>query len=289
MWTTEVAETARGPVPYLTHGEGDPVVCWHGFPDLPHTYGLVAERLAAKGWKVVAPYLRGFHPDHQTPGAYYDAASRTADGEAFLEAFSPDAPVPVVGHDWGASLVYGLTAAHPERVTRAVTMALPPVAALASHIFTPAQLQRSFYIWFFQMPGLPEAILNTSHGGALLDHFWRTWSPRVADAAHLPEVRKALGDTHVVEAALGYYRGLFQDAFMDPELAGLRELAAGPPRVPILLLGGDEDGCLGVEALRDAAPFLHDGEVRVVEGTGHFLHLEEPDLVADAIDGWLRA
>lgn len=289
MWTTEVAETARGAIPYVSHGDGDPVVCWHGFPDVPQTFGLVAERLAAKGWKVIAPYLRGMHPDHPAPAPYFDAGTRTADGKALLDALSPDAPLPLVGHDWGASLVHGLGAAYPERVTRAVTMAVPPVAALGAHLFTPEQLRRSFYIWFFQMPAFPEMILNTSNGGQLLEFIWQTWSPGAADAAHLPLVREALSHPSVVEAAVNSYRALFQDRYHDPELAELRTLVLGPPQVPVLLLGGDEDGALGVQALRDGEAHLPGGAVEIVPGTGHFLHLEQPDLVAERIDSWLRA
>lgn len=291
MWTSEVAETERGPIPYLSYGaaDADTVVCWHGFPDLPHTFTLLAERLVPRGWRVIAPYLRGMHPDYPPVAPYFDAGTRTLDGKAFLDALSPDAPLPVVGHDWGASLVHGLTAAFPERVTRAATMAVPPVAALASHLFTPEQLQRSFYIWFFQMPGFPEMVLNTANGGQLFDHIWRTWSPDAASAAHVPLVREALSNPGIVEAAINAYRALFQDAYHDPELAELRGQVVGPAQVPVLLLGGDEDGCIDAQALRDATPHLPGGEVEIIPGTGHFLHLEQPDLVAERIDSWLRA
>lgn len=289
MWTTEVAETERGSIPYLSHGDGDPVVCWHGFPDVPQTFGPVAELLAARGWKVVAPYLRGMHPEHPPATPYFDAGTRTMDGKAFLDALSPDAPLPVVGHDWGASLVHGLAAAFPERLTRAVTMAVPPIAALTAHLFTPEQLKRSFYIWFFQMPGLPEMILNTSNGGHLLEFFWKTWSPGVADVAHLPQVRHALSHPSVVEAAVNAYRALFNDRYHDPELGDLRAQVIGPARVPVLLLGGDEDGCLDARAILDGEPHLPGGAVEILPGTGHFLHLEQPEAVATRIDQWLRA
>lgn len=285
MWTTEVFETARGPVPALVAGDGEPLLCWHGFPDLPHTFAPLAERLA--GRRLIAPWQRGFHPQHPAPSPYFDMGTLAADAAAVLDVVSPDAPVDVIGHDWGAAAVYGLVTAYPERVRRAVTMALPPIPALLGIVTQPEQLRRSFYIWFFQMTGIPEGVLNTANGGALLDFLWATWSPIGLDAPHLPQVREALSDPGVVEAAVGYYRALFQPAFHDPELTAVRAAMVGPAKVPVLLLGGDQDGCLDAEVLRGGAPLLPEGRVDILEGTGHFLHLEEPDLTARLITEWL--
>ncbi|HWH32880.1 MAG TPA: alpha/beta fold hydrolase [Egibacteraceae bacterium] len=285
MWTTEVFETARGTVPALVAGDGEPLVCWHGFPDLPHTFAPLAERLP--GRRLIAPYQRGFHPDHPPAQAYFDAGTLAADAKALLDAVSPDAPVDVVGHDWGAAAVYGLVTAFPDRVSRAVTMALPPTPALLGVVTQPAQMRKSFYIWFFQMAGLPEQVLNTANGGALLDFFWATWSPGAADAPHVAQVREALAHPGVVEAALGYYRALFQPAFADPELGDVRGKAFAPAGVPVLLLGGDQDGCIDADILRAGGEWLPDGRVEILEGTGHFLHLEEPDRVASLIQEWL--
>ena len=287
MWTTEVFETARGNVPALVAGQGEPLVCWHGFPDLPHTFAPLVERLP--GRRVIAPYQRGFHPSHPVPAPYYDMGTLAADAAAVLDVVSPDAPVDVVGHDWGAAAVYGLVTAHPGRVRRAVTMALPPIPALLGIITQPEQLRRSFYIWFFQMAGIPEGVLNTANGGALLDFLWATWSPVGMDAPHLPEIRQALSDPGVVEAALGYYRALFQPAFHDPELTAVRAAMVGAAQVPVLLLAGDTDGSIDASVMRAGLPFLPDGRVAILEGTGHFLHLEEPDLVAARIEEWLHA
>lgn len=287
MWTTEVFETARGTVPALVAGEGEPLLCWHGFPDLPHTFAPLAERLPNR--RLIAPYQRGFHPDHPAPAPYFDMATLAADADAVIDAVSPDAPVDVVGHDWGAGAVYGLVTAFPDRVRRAVTMALPPPAALIAVVTQPEQLRRSFYIWFFQMAGIPEGVLNTSNGGALLDFLWSTWSPVGLDAAHLPEIHQALSHATVVEAALGYYRALFQPAFHDPALGEVRGVMAGPAKVPVLLLGGDSDGCLEADVLRGGAGLLPEGRVEILEGTGHFLHLEDPDRVTALVREWLAS
>jgi pimeloyl-ACP methyl ester carboxylesterase len=286
MWTTGLAQTERGPVPYLEHGEGDLLVAWHGFPDLPATFGPLAEHLAGLGWRVVAPYLRGYHPDAMPSEPHFDAATLTLDALALLDALSPREPVALLGHDWGATPVYGLAAAFRERVRAGVVMTVPPPAAFMRVLADPEQLRRSFYIWLFQLPHVAEHIVGRT---GLVNFLWRTWSPGLDEPAHLQSVRELLGRPAHLDAALGYYRAIFDDAHRDPELSELRHRIAGAPASPLLLLGGQDDGCMGAEFLADAGATMPEGcRTELRPGVGHFLHLEDPEGVARRVDRWLR-
>ncbi len=287
MWTETVIATRRLDAPALVAGQGKPLVCLHGFPDHPRTFEPLAAELVPRGWRVIAPFGRGYHEQTRTGEAYYDAATLVADAAALCAAISPNGPVPVVGHDWGATVVYGLASAFPEHLAAGVAMAVPPPESMATILSDPAQLQRSFYIWFFQLDDLPELVLGS--GPELIDFLWRTWSPGLTAVPHRDAVHQVFADPDTVTAALGYYRALFDERYRDPELDDLRAHMSRGPAPPVLLLGGADDGCLDARFIAQAADALPDWcRTEVLDGCGHFLHLERPAAVAARIDDWLR-
>lgn len=283
MWEAIEIATERGPFPALAAGDGEPLLCLHGFPDGPETFAPLAERLV--GRRVVAPFLRGYHPSTAATD-YFDGGTLAADTAALCEAVAGGDPADVVGHDWGALAVYGVTAAFPERVARAVAMAVPPPLTIARLGFDPAQLRRSFYIWFFQLEGLPEHVLTSSSD--FVDELWRTWSPELAEPPHLSLVRERLADPAIARCALGYYRAMFDDRWADPKLSDVRHRVAGMPQRPILVIGGRADGCLDGRFMEQAATDLAAGSrIEVLDGAGHFMHLDRPETVAQLVADWL--
>jgi pimeloyl-ACP methyl ester carboxylesterase len=272
---------------YLDAGEGRPVLLIHGFPDIATTFVPLMERLVAAGHRVVAPWLRGYW--RTSTGRFYDEGTLAADAIAFLEALGIE-ELDAVGHDWGADVVYGLGAASPESVRTAVAMAVPHTVALrANRRRAYRQLQRSFYIWMFQVPGLAESVVPEDDW-RFIRNLWRDWSPRWDPPEdHLRAVVDTLARPGVLTAALSYYRALFDPALRDPGRADLlTAVEAGPVRVPTLLLMGANDGCVGLEMAEGAeVAFEADYRLEVLEGVGHFMHLEDPDRVADLVLGWI--
>jgi pimeloyl-ACP methyl ester carboxylesterase len=283
-------DTARGPVPALVTGPQDApaLICLHGFPDHPLTFAPMAAHLVERGWRVIAPFLRGYHADHLPDGGYTDHATLVADALALIDAVSPEEPVRVVGHDWGAIIVHGLVAARADRMDRSVAMAVPPLESMGLMLADPAQLQRSFYIWLFQLEGIGELVLGSDH--AFVDHLWARWSPGLEEVAHRDAVHEVFADPERITAAVGYYRSMLDPERGDPDLAGLRERITGPPGSPLLVLGGEDDGCMGAALFRAACENLPEHSAwEVVDGVGHFLHLEDPAGVSARVDEWLRS
>ncbi|ALG09361.1 alpha/beta fold hydrolase [Kibdelosporangium phytohabitans] len=274
-----VIRTDRLDFPALTAGEGPVVVCWHGFPDHPATFGPLAEHLVAAGRRVVAPFLRGHHPATVDRMPYTDSITLAADGAAVAEALSPDAGVDMIGHDIGAGVVGRLAAVWPERVRRAVTMAVPPPKAIPPILRDPAQQQRLFYMWLFQLPGLAETVLEADR--ALVDYLWATWSPGLEIGDHRANVHKLYGDPQVIRNALRIYRGNFDTALHDPDLAELAGKTENPATIPLLVLAGEDDGCIPPEFFAGAESGLAPGSsVRVVADAGHFMQLDQPAEIA---------
>lgn len=276
---------------YLSAGEpGAPLaLCLHGFPDSAYTWRHLLPGLAGLGYYAVAPFLRGYAPTEVPADGAYQLGALVADAVALHEAFSADDRAVIIGHDWGAMTAYGAIAFAPGRWQRAVTLAVPPLAALAGAFFDYEQLRRSFYIFLFQTP-LAEVALAAGDM-ALVDGLWRDWSPGYAAGPDAGLAKDCLREPANLAAAIGYYR-----AMLDPSrhLSRYRaEQAAADASsgsgCPVLYLHGAADGCLGAELAAPAAQFLPPrSRQELIDEAGHFLHLERPGQVNERIIGWLR-
>ncbi len=274
----------------LTAGpeDGPLALCLHGFPDTAHTYRHLLPELAAAGYRAVAPFSRGYAPTAIPADGRYQTGALARDAVALHEALGGDERAVVIGHDWGAQATYGAAGIAPDRWRKVVAMAVPVGPALAGSFFTYDQIKRSFYMYFFQSP-LADGVV-AADDLAFIARLWADWSPRYDASEDLAHVRAALGTPENLAAALGYYRALFDPAKQSPDLAGEQQAVSSVPPQPTLYLHGAQDGCMAVDVSGTVRSVLSPGsEVEVVEGAGHFLHLERPAEVNARIVGFLTA
>ncbi|MBL8776634.1 MAG: alpha/beta hydrolase [Acidimicrobiales bacterium] len=282
--------TVRGTeLAFLEAGEGPLALCLHGFPDTAHTWRHLLPRLAEAGFRAVAPFNRGYAPSAVPTDGFFQSGALAADANALHDALGADGDAVVIGHDWGALATYGAAGAAPDRWRRAVALAVPPTVAMGTAMFTYAQLRRSWYMFCFQH-GLAD-LLVAQDDLAFLDHLWSDWSPGYDASEDLLHVKAALREPANLAAALGTYRATLGDGPQSPDLAGEQTACGAVPPQPTLYLHGSTDGCMGVEVARAAAPaFDLDGyRHEVIEGVGHFLHLEAPDEVNGRILAFLTS
>jgi pimeloyl-ACP methyl ester carboxylesterase len=270
-------------VAYLEDGpaDGPLALCLHGFPDHAPTWHALLGELAAAGFHAVAPWMRGYAPTAVPADGLYQSAALTLDALAVADALAPpDHPAVLVGHDWGAIAAYGATVQSPERFQKLVTMSVPHGASLGVRLLmTPSQLKRSWYMFFFQLPLADMAV--TANDFAVIDRLWRDWSPGFEPPAeHLRAVKDTLGAPDGLDAALGYYRHLWNPRRHDPRLAAVQAAGTGLVPVPSLYLHGADDGCIGLDVVapdEEMKAFYPAGlEMEILPGLGHFLHLEDP-------------
>lgn len=267
--------------------DGPLALCLHGFPDTAHTYRHLLPELAAAGYRAVAPFSRGYAPTDVPADGRYQTGALARDAVALHEALGGDGRAVLIGHDWGAQATYGAASTAPDRWRRVVAMAVPVGPALAGSFFTYDQIKRSFYMYFFQNP-LADVLVGADDL-AFVARLWADWSPGYDAAEDLAHVREALGTPENLAAALGYYRALFDPGRQAPELAAEQQAVGTVPPQPTLYLHGAQDGCMGADVSEAVRAALSPGsDVAVVEGTGHFLHLERPDEVNARILGFLR-
>ena len=267
--------------------DGPLALLLHGFPDTPATWRHLAPRLADAGFRVVTPWMRGYAPTTIPSGGPYDGDTLAADANELHRALGGDDRAVLVGHDWGAVTAYGAAEAEPDRWRRIVTLAVPPVPALDGILTSPRQLRRS---WYMVAAQLPWERLAPDRAMARIEGLWRDWSPGYRPTPEdLDPLRAAMQAPGGLAAMLGYYRAQRRHV-----ARGARVVAEAPvPPRPTLYLHGDADGCMGVEWTAPSREVLRrghaDSRVDVVPGTGHFLHLEDPDGVGARVEAWLAA
>src|ERR1700744_2934770 len=253
---------------YLEEGTGPLVLMLHGFPDTAHTWDDLRPRIAAKGYRAVSPFMRGYQPT-AIPDRDADQETLARDALALVDALGASEAV-VIGHDWGASAAYGAAALGPERVKKLFVLAIPHPGALKP---TLKKLWGVRHFAMYKLPGAPERFARNDF--AELPAICRRWSPDWRpDPSEFDPVRECFSNRASLNAAFGYYRKL-----SPVPSASLKARII----VPTVVFAGLGDPVVAPSDYRGAARmFASDYVVEEVPG-GHFMHREHPDVFADRL------
>jgi pimeloyl-ACP methyl ester carboxylesterase len=281
--TLEIAYEESGPI------EGRPVILLHGFPDDVHAYDGVAPPLAAAGWRVLVPYLRGYGPTRFLDAATLRSGQQAALGRDLtdlMDAVGLDRAV-LAGYDWGGRAACIVAALWPERVVGLVTMGgynIQNIAAAAKPASPDAEY-RYWYQWYFHTERGRAGL--TANRRPLCRLLWELWSPNYRfDEATYEKTAASFDNPDFVDVVIQSYRHRCRAAPGDPALDAVEaQLARQPPiTVPTISLQGECDGVSppsrpAHHASRFTGPYQH----RVIAVAGHFLPREAPEAVVQAI------
>jgi pimeloyl-ACP methyl ester carboxylesterase len=252
-------------------GSGPLVVLLHGFPEFWYSWRHQLPALAAAGFRAVAVDMRGYNTSDKPPlVSDYALPELSADVDALIAALG-ESKAFVVAHDWGGVVAWDFAMNYPERLRGLAVMNLPHPQQMAKGLRTLKQLKRSWYVFAFQIPVLPErsiaandyAVLRRSIAGGV-----RRERRQPEDVEPYVEAMKNPG---ALTAALNYYRAAVRGA---RDRRPWRKI-----EVPVLVVWGDQDHYLGVELSRPDPKWVPDVRVEIIHGATHFVQVDAPDEV----------
>ena len=267
-------------------------LCLHGFPDSAWGWRKLGPMLAEHGFRVVAPFTRGYSPTALPPDDDYSIGALMYDAIEVHRHLDGRDDAVLIGHDWGAFTANAMAACPGSPFGHHVAMAVPAIAAMSAHRHGPAQelrmaarqLRMSWYILFFQLPFLPERVARR-----VIPRLWRDWEPAGLDLDEdIANSQDALPSLAHRKAAISYYRALARPGRPAPRYADLNRYRFQLPRVPILHIQGGVDGAIQVgysDFLTRALP--SGSELEIIADGGHFLQVQHPEMVRDAILGFI--
>jgi epoxide hydrolase 4 len=224
---------------YVELGEGPLVVLLHGFPEFWYSWRHQIPALAAAGFRVVAPDLRGYNTSAKPPGVGAYSVGHLAGDVRDLIHERGEQRAHVVGHDWGAAVAWATAAIHPDVVRRLAILNLPHPRRMLEGLRHREQLKRSWYMFAFQLPWLPERVVASGRYKWLragFEHDARRGSYTVSD---IELYVQAWSQPRALTAMLNYYRAAFRHP---PARKGS---GGGRIEAPTLVIWGERDRYLG--------------------------------------------
>jgi len=268
-----------------TCGEGARLaLCLHGFPESWYSWRHQMPLLADLGYRVWAPDLRGYGGTTKPPRLRDYAIERLMDDVGALIDASGAASVALIGHDWGAIIAWFCAMRKVRPLDRLVIMNVPHPAAAAPAFRTWRQLLRSWYVLFFQLPWLPEALLRAHDHRAIGEMMRRTSTnpERFPDEA-LAVFRQAAAQPGALTGMLNYYRAFVRGG------GAARQQKLGTPVIetPTLMLWGVQDVALTVETTTGTEAYVSDLTLRYLPRVSHWVQQDDPDTVNRMLRAWL--
>jgi pimeloyl-ACP methyl ester carboxylesterase len=256
---------------YVEAGTGPLVVLLHGFPEFWYAWRHQISALAAAGFHVVAPDLRGYNQSAKPAGVCsYRMELLVGDVLGLIQRAGAARAV-VVGHDWGGVIAWKMAMDHPEVVDRLAILNAPHPAAFQRELRGLRQRLRSLYILFFQLPFLPECLLRAGDYALLERKLRREPVHGAFSAADIRRYRLALAIPRALTSALNYYRAAWR---FSADTQAIR-----PIPVPTLIIWGERDRYLGVRLTEGLAPWVPNLRVERLAEASHWVQNDAPQQV----------
>lgn len=261
--------------------DGPLVILLHGFPEYSYAWKRQIPYLASAGYRVWAPDQRGYNLSDKPDGiSAYSLDELAADVIGLIDAAGQE-KVFLIGHDWGAGVAWWLAAKFPERLSKMVVMNVPHGAVMQKHLRSNfAQIRKSWYIIFFQIPWLPEFLARQGNWKFLTKLLRNSSRHDTFTHSDLDKYREAWSQPNAFRSMLNWYRSYVRKP---PTLPANPRIT-----VPTLLIWGVRDIALGREMAQPSIDLCDDGRLVFIEEATHWVQHDAADRVNELIYSFLK-
>jgi epoxide hydrolase 4 len=260
--------------------DGPVVVLLHGFPEFWYGWHRQIEPLAAAGFRVIVPDQRGYNLSSKPAGvAAYALTELVSDVIAIADQLDQE-KVFLAGHDWGAAVAWSTALLHPQRIAKLAVLNVPHPSVMRKFLSrSPRQLLRSWYMFFFQLPWLPEALFSAFNYHIGASSLLRSSRPGTFSAEDLTQYRAAWSQPGTLTAMINWYRALFRFRAKFPDRT---------VHIPARILWGERDDFLLTEMAHESLRYCTNAELFTFANATHWLQHEEPARVSELLIDFFR-
>jgi pimeloyl-ACP methyl ester carboxylesterase len=250
---------------------GKPLIFLHGFPEFWFAWRRQIDHFVSSGYRVIIPDQRGYNLSGKPAGiANYSIDLLARDVVGVLDKVAGTKAF-VVGHDWGAAVSWYLAARYSDRIHRAAILSVPhPRVFIKNLILNPTQFRKSWYMFLFQLPWLPEFIVRRRDWALLVRALRDTSAPGLFSDSDLEQYKESWARKGALTAMLNSYRA----ALLRPSKLAL-DRESSRVKLPVLLIWGKNDQ-FAVEAMaRESLQYCDNGHLEFFESATHWVQHEE--------------
>ncbi len=263
--------------------DGPLVLLLHGFPEYWRGWIHQIGPLAEAGFRVVAPDQRGYNLSEKPQGVdAYRIQTLAADVIGLIDALGRQKAF-LAGHDWGAAVAWQTAIQYPQRLEKLAILNVPhPAVMLHTVRSSLRQILKSWYIFYFQIPWLPEWMMRRGNYASMRRMMKASSKQDTFSAQDLEEYVKAWALPGALTAMLNWYRALFRQVMVSPgRKAGVRQDQR--VHVPTLMLWGVKDIALSRQMAQPSIDLCDEGRLIFFENATHWVQHDEPDAVAQIL------
>jgi pimeloyl-ACP methyl ester carboxylesterase len=261
---------------YVEEGAGELVILLHGFPEFWYSWRKQIPVLS-KSYRVVAPDMRGYNlSDKPAEVIDYRIDRLATDIKELIIALGEQKAI-VVGHDWGAAVAWAVASLYPEVVSKLAILNVPHPSEMKKAFmgFNIRQLFRSYYMFFFQLPVIPEKMMGRNLHKFFKQVFIGLGPKNGTGKIPAEEIEKyvqAFSQPGALTGAINYYRAAIRN--MNYSIQRKEKLP-----MPVLMLWGEQDKALGKELTYNTAEYCSKLDIIYDAESGHFIQQNNPELV----------
>jgi pimeloyl-ACP methyl ester carboxylesterase len=260
--------------------DGPVVLLLHGFPEFWYGWHRQIAPLAAAGFRVIVPDQRGYNLSSKPSGvASYALSELVSDVIAIADQLGQQ-KVFLAGHDWGAAVAWSTALLHPQRIAKLAVVNVPHPSVMRKFLNTRLrQFRRSWYMFFFQLPWLPETFLSAFNYRVAARSLVRSSRPGTFLPEDLALYRAAWSQPGALTAMINWYRALFRFR---------TKFTNRTVHVPTRILWGERDAFLLAEMAQESLRYCDNAELFTFANATHWLQHEEPARVSELLIDFFR-